>query len=218
MRLNLYLPVKENMAKVSYKEKERQRREQEILQKAGELLVERGYANLNMDELADVVGISKPTLYQHFKGKDELIAQVIVNNFKSMESKFEEMPEGTALDRLEFMMRAMIESRYAKKGPLAVLDQHLIWSVVRNHPYIAEQRAQSQERLKSMVSQAQAAGEIDPTIPPNIVIRMMFCTQGVFADPSMTAEYAESEDKLREAIEVVIKMFKRGIAPEKSSS
>ena len=56
------------MKKHSYKEIERQRREEDILHVAERLLLERGYGNLNMDELADAVGISKPTLYQHALG------------------------------------------------------------------------------------------------------------------------------------------------------
>ena len=59
------------MTKLSYKERSRLRREQDILRTAARMIRDNGYANLNMDDLADEVGISKPTLYQHFKGKDD---------------------------------------------------------------------------------------------------------------------------------------------------
>src|SRR5260370_880794 len=93
------------MAKHSYKEQERQRREQEILEKAGELLKERGYAELNMDELADIVGISKPTLYQHFKSKEELAGKVIVRGIDKMRSEIEKTLQGTPLQKLELILR-----------------------------------------------------------------------------------------------------------------
>src|SRR5688572_26251872 len=74
------------MGKQSYKEREKQRREEEILTSAERLLMERGYANLNMDELAEYVGLSKPTLYQHFKSKEELAARVFMRGFEETES------------------------------------------------------------------------------------------------------------------------------------
>ena len=85
------------MGKITYKEKEKQRREVEILQKAAQLLTERGFANLNMDDLAEVVGISKPTLYQHFKSKDDLVTQVVIENFRVMDEKFQQTLTGTPL-------------------------------------------------------------------------------------------------------------------------
>ena len=41
-----------------------------MLDAAAELLAERGFAATSMDEIAARVGVSKPTLYQHFLARD----------------------------------------------------------------------------------------------------------------------------------------------------
>ena len=51
---------------VSLRERRRQLLYDEILTAVGELLGEKGYSAMSMDELAARVGISKPTLYSIF--------------------------------------------------------------------------------------------------------------------------------------------------------
>ena len=65
------------MNRVSLRERQRQVREDTILDIAHELMVTRGYANTSMDDHAGQVGISKATLYQHFPSKEELAITVI---------------------------------------------------------------------------------------------------------------------------------------------
>lgn len=47
-------------------------RQMEIAKAAMILLSEKGYANTTMNDIAKAAGISKPTLYQYFKGKESL--------------------------------------------------------------------------------------------------------------------------------------------------
>src|SRR5258705_1780197 len=101
------------MTKQSYKERERQRREDEILNCAEQLFVERGYANVNMDDLAEVVGISKPTLYQHFKSKEELIAEVFIRGFRETADFLAEATTGKAIDRIAEFIRWSITKRHS---------------------------------------------------------------------------------------------------------
>lgn len=55
------------------KEKLRQERAQLILDVTEEMLVEKGYHDTSMDEVATRTGIAKGTLYQHFPSKAESI-------------------------------------------------------------------------------------------------------------------------------------------------
>jgi TetR/AcrR family transcriptional regulator len=201
------------MGKVTYKEKERQRREDEILQKAAQLLTERGYANLNMDDLADVVGISKPTLYQHFKSKDDLIGSVICESFRILDDQLRQILTGTPLDRIQKMMHWMLKSRYSRGSVLGALDQEMAWKIFKTNEQIAKGRADFHAQLHQLVTEAQQLGEIDAKLPTQVVVRSMFCLQASLADPVLKAEMAESEDKLNAAIDAVVTMFIRGIMP-----
>jgi AcrR family transcriptional regulator len=205
------------MEKVSYKEKERQRREGEIIRAAAQLLTERGYANLNMDDLADVVGISKPTLYQHFKGKDELIVRVYIDDLRAMNEQLARTLQGTPIVQFQQVMRAIMKARHARGSVLAALDPEVVWKLFRTNDQIAKGREEFHEKLRQVVIEAQQLGEIDAALSPSIVVRSMFCLQGALSDPAMRAELASSEEKLDEAIDSVIRLFIRGITPEGSN-
>src|SRR6266516_101319 len=60
----------------SWKEKQRQEREALILQVAEEVLMEKGYYETSIDEIAARVGISKGTVYLHFPSKEDLVGAI----------------------------------------------------------------------------------------------------------------------------------------------
>ena|SRR5258706_6750155 len=202
------------MSNITYKEKQRQRREEEIMQKAAELLTERGYANLNMDDLADVVGISKPTLYQHFKSKEDLIVRVVLEDLRGLDQQFRRSLSGTPLERLQQTMRVIFKSRFARGSVMSALDHEVVWKIFKSNELIVKGREQFHEKLRLLVEEAQALGEIDPDMPTSIVVRSIFCLQGALSDPALKAELVASEEKLDKAIETVIRLFTRGVAPE----
>jgi len=61
--------------------RQNQERGERILQATRELLAERGYAAVTVRELAHRCGVSVPTLYNRFGGKDDLIAQAVRSQF-----------------------------------------------------------------------------------------------------------------------------------------
>src|SRR4051812_25266653 len=112
------------MAKV--REKQLQKRKQETLDVAIRLLMERGYSNLNMDELAEEVGISKPTLYQYFNSKEELIAQAMFRMFEKLEQRISDGSEEPPLEQLEQFLRLMLKSRLEKRNLMAQVDVEIM--------------------------------------------------------------------------------------------
>lgn len=203
------------MGKISFKEKEKQRREQEILQTATRLLAERGFANLNMDDLADAVGISKPTLYQHFRSKEDLVVQVVVNNLSMMEQHLNEIVNGTPLERLQQMTRWRLKARYKPDNVFNALhDAEIPWVELHKHPILQEKRAMGQRKTAELVEEAKADGEIDLKLSTPIVVQMMFCLPGALGDPAIRQAIIQSEEALDQAVESVLKIFFRGIAPD----
>lgn len=51
-------------------------RKEEILLVTLELAAESGLSNVSMTQIAEKIGIRKPSLYNHFKSKDEIIAEM----------------------------------------------------------------------------------------------------------------------------------------------
>ena len=52
-----------------------------ILEKAGELFLKFGFKSVTMDEIADKLGISKKTIYTHFKNKTVLVEATTMSFF-----------------------------------------------------------------------------------------------------------------------------------------
>ena len=55
-----------------------------ILKKAGEIFLKYGFKSVTMDDIANDLGISKKTIYKHFKNKVELVDSTISFLHQSM--------------------------------------------------------------------------------------------------------------------------------------
>src|SRR6516164_4329817 len=71
------------------KERERAAREELILDHAQRLLLNGGFQNFNLDELAEAVEYSKGTLYLHFKTKEDIALAVVTRALKERADFFE---------------------------------------------------------------------------------------------------------------------------------
>jgi AcrR family transcriptional regulator len=198
------------------REKQLQKRKQETLDVALRLLYERGYANLNMDELAEEVGISKPTLYQYFNSKDELVSQVIVRMFEKMEEQLSELSGKSPFDQLEHFLRLMLKSRAEKRHVMAQLDSEIRRSIIQRNPELREHLLTARSKLTRIVEKAQEAGDIDPALPAWVVVSMVFALQGIISNPYSKEELQRSDEEISEAIESIICLFRRGVGAETS--
>ncbi|HLY28839.1 MAG TPA: TetR family transcriptional regulator [Aggregatilineales bacterium] len=196
----------------SYRDVERQRREQDILQSASRLLAERGYAELNMDDLAEAVGISKPTLYQHFKSKEDLVRQVVLQSYETMEQQISALVYGSPLERMVQIMRHVLKAKFASSGLTSVLDSITFSSVVRSSPAVQERQARAKQGLTHLVEQAKLQGQIPALLPTPLIVRNYFCLQNLLNDEKVKEEIADSDEKLDEAIEGVVQMFLHGVS------
>lgn len=206
------------MPKSSYKEKERERREQEILDKARQMLMERGYNALNMDDLAEAVGISKPTLYQHFKSKDDIVAQVVADWYGSFEALMEQSLGKSPLGQLLDNMRWTIERRYRPDSIFAMLDHESAWHALRKHPVLAEKRKLAHAKLQQLVEDAKAAGELDPTIQTALIVRAMFSLQWVLTDMEQPFPHPQTPEQIEAGIQSVIHIFLNGVGAKPTST
>jgi len=78
------------------RQRERARREREIVARAKELFLDRGYDNTTIDEIADSLEISKGAIYLHFGSKEDLFFRVVREGLEIMLERFQE-----AVDREE---------------------------------------------------------------------------------------------------------------------
>lgn len=200
---------------VSYKAKEKQRREQEIITQAKNLLLEKGYASLTMEELAETVGISKPTLYQHFKSKDELVEQVFLQDHQYFDEQTEHLKHARPIEQILGMMRAMLRRRYAARSVILALGPEVI-HILKNSPLIQQRWQHNREHFMGLIDAAKAEGDLNPAIETPIIAGAMFSLLG-----SLGGHFAlpviHTEDTLDEAIEQVVHIFMKGVSPSSAS-
>jgi AcrR family transcriptional regulator len=72
------------MEPLSRKERERQTRENEIIEAAKEVFCSRGYYDASMDEISQKAQFTKRTIYQYFKNKDDLFFAVMVRVYNQL--------------------------------------------------------------------------------------------------------------------------------------
>jgi AcrR family transcriptional regulator len=199
----------------SIREKQLEKRKAETLAAAMRLLMQHGYANLNMDDLAVEVGISKPTLYQYFTSKDELVAQALRQVFARLEAQLADLPDQAPLAQLQAFLRLTLQARAEQRLVMAPADLEGMRTLFQTHPVIKEHIRTLKARLTATVRQAQAAGEIDPSLPAWVVVNTMFSLQRVLQHPLDQAETPRAPEELAAAIEHLIALFVRGVrAPQ----
>jgi AcrR family transcriptional regulator len=204
------------MGKQSYKEREKKRREEEILTSAERLLLERGYANLSMDDLAEYVGLSKPTLYQHFKSKEELAARVFMRGFEETENFLAQPLDEPAIDRLTNLMRWSITKRYSAGNFMAGLRPDTLWNAIRGNIDIEARKQRVHTYVSVLVETAKSEGAINTDLPTLIVVQSMFCLQWALHNPALQEQLAGSPEALQSTIDSLIHVFLRGVTPARN--
>lgn len=176
--------MKENTMPSPLRERRRLLLRDEILQAAGGLLNEKGYAAMSMDELASRVGISKPTLYSHFAAKEDLIIAAVLHWFDRIEQAVQaDATPRSPLDQLTFVLRTVVQMQI-DDGALAPRP----WA-----PEIFQVLGQRQEvlvRLQSigasvneLVCAGIRCGEMRADLDPAVVVRAFFALSNTLNSP-----------------------------------
>ncbi len=84
---------------------------EELLQKITKLYFQYGIRSVTMDDLAREMGMSKKTLYVHFKDKDDVVDKVLMHHLQNHRCNmaFLEMKNKNAIDQLLNISKFLIE-------------------------------------------------------------------------------------------------------------
>ena len=70
------------MSLAKWKEREREQRQNDIIDAARKLLIDRDFDEISMDEIAREVGLGKSTLYLYFKNKESLYFAIVLRGIR----------------------------------------------------------------------------------------------------------------------------------------
>src|ERR1700730_17150352 len=104
----------------SLKERQRLEREELIIQAAEEVLLEKGYYETSMDEIAARVGIAKGTIYKHFPGKEDLVLGIFKRDMQALLQGIDEVidKEQTPGAKLRALMLFIHAGFFSKRAQL----------------------------------------------------------------------------------------------------
>jgi TetR/AcrR family fatty acid metabolism transcriptional regulator len=163
----------------SLKEKQRQEREALILQAAEEVLLEKGYHEMSIDEIAARVGIAKGTVYLHFASKEELVLALVERDMQKVLDMIESNVAQATTPRAK--LEAIFETLYR-----SLFDRHMrITYLINNshelHRLLEEKKQQKGDKWERVVSlvrtlleEGKADGTFDPDLPTSIMTSAFF--------------------------------------------
>jgi TetR/AcrR family transcriptional regulator of autoinduction and epiphytic fitness len=165
------------MARLSFREQVLRVREDAIVTAVNRLLADKGFDLMTVDEVAAEVGIAKASLYKHFASKEALAAAAMVRLLQRAWAVIEAQSarsEATAAQRLEAVTRWALEVQLAGEMPsLPSQNSSLRAELVANRAYL-DLLMQVSEQLGNWIVQAQADGDIDARLPPEVVLYTIF--------------------------------------------
>jgi len=78
------------MSLAKWKEREREQRQNDIIDAARKLLIDRDFDEVSMDEIAREVGLGKSTLYLYFKNKESLYFAIVLRGIRIWDQMIKE--------------------------------------------------------------------------------------------------------------------------------
>lgn len=100
-----------------------------ILEKADALFNKFGVRSISMDEIAGELGISKKTIYQYFKDKDDMVYQITRNTIEKDKSELEAATQNSGN-----LISALLQMSKCLRENFNKINPSLIFDIQKYHP------------------------------------------------------------------------------------
>ena len=165
------------MVRLSFREQVLRVREDAIVASVNRLLAEKGFDLMTVDEVAADVGIAKASLYKHFASKEALAASAMVRlmqRTKAVVAEQAERADNRAFERLQAVTRWALQVQLSGEMPsLPSQNSSLRAELMANKAYL-EMLMEVSEQLGTWITQAQADGDVDATLPGELVLYTIY--------------------------------------------
>jgi AcrR family transcriptional regulator len=153
-------------------------RRQKILDAALTCFARDGFRDTTIEDIAREAGVSHGAIYRYFPSKDDIIDAAAQRDHTARERRFAEAEMGvTPVEALDRLLGGYIERYWgAEKLFQAQLRTQLYGEAVRNsrtRAIIHENRDDVLERMADIVRRAQLVGQINQTLDPTAVARVL---------------------------------------------
>lgn len=197
------------LGKLRFKDQAFKLREDAILDAATRILGSKGFDLMTMDDVAEEVGISKPSLYKHFKSREDLVTETMIRLLDGAQEFWDRMPQGDEPIRklqvlLEWAMRVRLQGGlpFLPSTSPQVRDM-----LTRSLRYVAKV-LKLNGTLGDAVKAAKARGQLRSDLPDDVILFGFYART---CDPAV--EYLRIYSKLDEQqiIDYMIGAYFQGI-------
>lgn len=162
-------------AKPSFKQHMLQMREDTIVQTVNRLLAEKGFDAMTVDEVAAEVGIAKASLYKHFASKEDLAVAAMVRVMRQAQAVIAALPAQDApLCQLQAVVRWVLALKLAGGMPSLPSQNSSLRAALAASPAYMAGLMDISDRLGVWIEAAQAAGALNPKLPPVAILYTLF--------------------------------------------
>lgn len=159
----------------SFREQMLDVRQEAILQAASQLLCQKTFAAMTMDDVADAVGIAKASLYKHFSSKDELCCAAVVQMLAQVRAYLEALePEAAPLDKLRAVVGWSLERLLAQEMPQWPGSHSPLRALLQAHQDCLSEWLLVSQWLEQWIVEAQQQGAMDAALPPRMVLYTLY--------------------------------------------
>ena len=164
------------MARGSFRDQVLRVREDAIVSSVNRLLAEKGFEQMTVDEVAADVGIAKASLYKHFASKEALAAAAMVRVLERTMEVLDQQAgrEVNAVERLREVTRWALRVQLAGEMPILPSQNSSLRSELLSHKPYLDLLMQVSDRLGEWIVQAQSDGDLDRSLPPELVLYTIF--------------------------------------------
>jgi AcrR family transcriptional regulator len=196
----------------SLKDRQREERERLILDAAEELLAEKGYHEMSIDEIAARVGVSKGTVYLHFSSKEELVLAQLERGMRRFVQGADVVLASTASPREKLV--SLMELIYSQ----AFQERSQFFASIYESPELRnrlmekkhefhEQWDSLTQRVSQVFDEGKALGDFDSSIPTAVMASVFW---GLLTP--RTYERLREQMSIEEMVSHLSRFFFKGLA------
>ena len=161
-------------------------RKREILEQSLLIFAEKGYQNTNLSYIADICKISRPTVYQYFKDKEQIFQYAIKHVTESLFTEYKKISRDTEIsykEKLKDICADVINKSYTNKIFIISLVDFLFQMKRKGNDYsdnIKRRTVRLHYLLSILINQGKRAGELKD-IPVKETVAQIFTMLESFA-------------------------------------
>ncbi len=198
-------------SKISFKDQAFKLRESAVLDATTKILGDKGFDLMTMDDVANAVGISKPSLYKHFKSKEDLVGEALIRLIDGAIEFVAALEQGQSpVQKLSALLEWALRVRLEGGMPFLPSTNASVRSMLMRNMRYVTRILKLNGQLEKLVQAAQKSGELDSSLPSDVIL---FSYYSRTCDPAVDYLQQFSKMKNDDVVQAMLQVAFQGFRP-----